>query len=163
MTYTKATLADLDHAGATATATGAAVAAGGASAVAAVTHLEQGVGQVTDTLVGHVHALATAMREEAERAAARLGAADWEGRAREAADTADRLLRAEVDRILGAAESDADVLRESSVVEAAGLLAEIRGRSQGLLADLDGAYRELAGAQAAFADDLIAADHAFQP
>lgn len=163
MTYTKATLADLDHAGATATATAAAVSAGGESAVAAVTNIEQGVGQVTDTLVGHVHALATAMRDEAARAAARLGAADWEGRAREAADTTDRLLRADVDRILGTAETEADVLRESSVVEAASLLADVRGRLQTLLIDLDGAYRDLAGAQAAFADDLIAADHGFRP
>lgn len=161
MSYTKATLADLDHAGATAVGTGRAAADTGDRAAVLVQQLEAGLDEVTSVLVDHVRRLALALRDELARTAASLGVADWEGRAREAADAAELAVRQRVDAVLVGAEAGAESLRHALTGQAAALVAEILQRFGQAMDGVDLAYRGLADAEAAFAANLVAADAAF--
>ncbi len=161
MSYTKATLADLDHAGTTAVGTAQAAADTGAGAAVVAQQVEAGLTEVSTVLVDHVRRLALALREELARTAASLGTADWEGRAREVADAAELAVRQRVDVVLASAELGADSLRQALTRQAAELVAEIVQHFGQAMDAVDLAYRSLADAEAAFGANLVAADASF--
>lgn len=161
MTYTKATLADLDHAETVAVATGQAALDTASETSRLAGQLDAGVGQVTESLVSQVRTMATVMRDEIERAAATLGTSDWEGRAREAAGQLEHDLRGVVNGLLSGAELDAQALRAELQGHAEVLVTGFSARFAEVLASIDLSYRSLADAERAFATNLAAADATF--
>lgn len=162
MSYTKATLSDVEAAEAVATDTGAAAAETGDSATDFSTRMESGVEDVTTALRTHFGQVATRMRDEAAAAMTRLGAADWEGNSREMAAAAESSLHRRVDATLASAEQGTDEFRDRLLTQANEFVEGVRGRFATVLGTVDIAYRDLAQAEAAFATNLRQADDTVQ-
>jgi hypothetical protein len=158
VSYTKASLADLEAAGAAATDTGAAAVDSGERAGAFSAEMEAGVDEVTAALWTHVEQLATRLRDEANSAMQKLGAADWEGQSREMAQAAESSLHARLDATLVTAQDGTQRFRATTMEQADAFVAGVRGQFAGVLASVDVAYRDLAQAEATFAANLQQAD-----
>jgi hypothetical protein len=158
MTYTKATIGDVESARHEAVRTGALASDTGARATEGATHLQAGIDQVSDALRAHFHRLADAMRQEVRAASDQLGAADWEGASRDAAVAAEASLQGALAATLDQAEVGTERLRTIMAAEAGALVETVRGRFGAVLQRIDGAFQELAGAEAAFVAALQDAD-----
>jgi hypothetical protein len=158
VSYTKATLADLEAAQQDATQTGAAASEAGTRASDDAGHLQAGIERVSDALLTHFHQLADAMRQEARNASAQLGTADWEGRSREMAIAAESSLQTAVSSTLQEAEAGTERFRATMTAEAGAFVEGVRGQFNAVLQRIDGAFQELAGAEATFAANLQQAD-----
>jgi hypothetical protein len=162
VSYTKATVADVEAARQDATSTGAAATDAGARAADHSGQMQVGIERVTDALLSHFHQLADAMRQEARTAANQLGTADWEGRSREMAIAAEGSLQSALTDTLHEAEAGTERFRTTMTAEAGTFVEGIRGRFNGVLQEIDRAFQDLAGAEAAFAANLQQADGSVQ-
>jgi hypothetical protein len=158
VSYTKATIGDIEAAQQDATRTGAAATDAGVRAADDAGQMQAGIERLSDALLGHFHRIAEAMRHEARSAASQLGTADWEGRSRELAIAAESSLQAALSSTLQEAEAGTERLRTTMTSEAGVFVEGIRGRFNGVLQRIDEAFQELAGAEATFTANLQQAD-----
>jgi hypothetical protein len=158
VSYTKATIGDLEAAQRDAALTGAAATDAGARATDDAGAMQAGIERVSDALRSHFERVAEAMRQEARNAANQLGTADWEGRSREMAVAAEASLQAALSSTLQEAEAGTERFRATMTAEAGAFVEGIRGQFNGVLQRIDGAFQELAGAEATFAANLQEAD-----
>jgi uncharacterized phage infection (PIP) family protein YhgE len=158
MSYTKATLGDVEVARQQATQTGASATDAGAQAAEGSGQLQAGIERISEALLSHFRQLADVMRQQARTAHDQLGAADWEGRSRQMAVAAATSLQAAVADTLQGAEAGTERFRATMSAEAAGFVEGIRARFDGVMQGIDGAFQDLAGAEAAFASNLQQAD-----
>jgi hypothetical protein len=158
VSYTRATLGDLEAAQQDATRTGAAATDAGLRAAADAGHMQAGIERISEALTTHFHAVADAMRQEATTAGVQLGTADWEGRSREMAVAAESSLQAALTATLQAAEADTERFRTTMTAEAGAFVEGTRGQFNAVLQRIDDAFQQLAGAEASFATNLQQAD-----
>jgi hypothetical protein len=158
MSYTKATLADLEVAQQRAAQTGTSATDAGARAVDDSGQMQAGIERITDALLAHFRQLADAMRQQVRSADDQLGTADWEGRSRQMAVAAAASLQTAVADTLQGAEAGTERFRATMTAEAGVFVEGVRGRFNAVLQEIDRAFQDLAGAEAAFAADLQHAD-----
>jgi hypothetical protein len=158
VSYTKATLGDIESAQQDATQTGAAATDAGTRASEDAGHMQAGIERVSDALLTHFHTIADAMRQEATNASNQLGTADWEGKSREMAIAAESSLQTALTSTLQEAETGTEQFRTTMSAEAAAFVEGIRGQFNAVLQRIDGSFQELAGAEATFAANLQQAD-----
>jgi hypothetical protein len=158
VSYTKATIGDIEAARQGAAQTGAAATEAGTRAADDAGQMQAGIERVGDALLAHFHGLAEAMRLEARDAANQLGTADWEGRSREMAIAAESSLQTALTATLHEAEAGTERFRTTMASEAGVFVEGIRGQFNGVLQRIDEAFQDLAGAEAAFAANLQEAD-----
>jgi hypothetical protein len=162
VSYTKATVGDLEAAQQEAASTGAAATDAGARAADDSGQMQAGIERVTDALLAHFQQLADAMRQEARAAANQLGTADWEGRSRELAVAAEASLQSALSNTLQEAEAGTEQFRATMTAEAGAFVESVRGQFHGVLQEVDRSFQELAGAEGAFATTLQQADESVQ-
>jgi hypothetical protein len=158
LSYTKATLGDLEVAQQRATQTGASATDAGARAADDAGQLQAGIERISEALLSHFRQLADVMRQQARMAHDQLGAADWEGRSREMALAAETSLQAAVADTLQGAEAGTERFRAEMAAETGAFVEGVRGRFNGVMQEIDRAFQDLAGAEAAFATSLQQAD-----
>jgi hypothetical protein len=158
VSYTRATLGDLEAAQQDATRTGAAATDTGLRASADAGHMQAGIERIGDALLTHFRSIADAMRQEAGHASAQLGTADWEGRSRETAIAAESSLQAALTSTLQEATTGTEQFRTTTTAEAGVFVEGVRGQFYAVLQRIDDAFQQLAGAEASFAANLQQAD-----
>jgi hypothetical protein len=160
VSYTKASLADLEAVQQDATRTGTAATDAGLRAADDAGHMQAGIERIGEALLTHFHAIADAMRQEAATAGAQLGTADWEGRSRELAVAAESSLQTALTTTLQDAEAGTERFRSTTTAEAGAFVEGIRGEFSAVLQRIDDSFQQLAGAEATFAANLQQADDA---
>jgi hypothetical protein len=158
MSYTKATLGDVEAAGQHASRTGASATDAGAQAADGSSQMQAGIERITEALRAHFHQLTDVLRQQARAAHDQLGTADWEGRSQQMAVAAEASLQVALADTLQGAEAGTERFRALLTAEAGAFVEGVRGRFNGALQDIDRAFQELASAETAFAADLRHAD-----
>lgn len=140
------------------TETGGAASSAGQQTAAVAAQMEAELDGATTTLRVHVERVAEDLRGRILAARERLGATDWEGQSRVAADAAEQRLSAEVDRVLAAGLANVETFKALVLARADEFVAQVHGEFQTVLADVDASYAGLAQGSRAFAEQLDAAD-----
>ena len=151
-------LEDIAQAAGVMTETGGAATATGQDAATVASRMEGEVDAVTATLRQHFEQLADELRGRIAGARDRLGATDWEGASRSAAEAAEARLHGEVDRVLAQAVDDVDAFRSFMLTRATDFVGGVQGRFGAVMGDIDTAYQDLAAGSRTFAEQLEAAD-----
>ena len=151
-------LADIARTAGVMTDTGGAATAAGQDASAVAGRMESEVEAVTATLRAHFEQLAEELRGRISSARQQLGATDWEGASRGAADAAETRLHGEVDRVLATAIDDVEAFRTFMLTQATDFVGGVQGQFGGVMGQIDAAYQDLATGSRTFAEQLEAAD-----
>ena len=151
-------LADITRTAGVMTDTGGAATTTGHDASAVAARMEGEIDAITVTLRTHFEQLAGDLRGRIANARQQLGATDWEGASRSAADAAEVRLHGEVDRVLATAVDDVEAFRAFMTSQATDFVGGVQGRLGGVMGQIDAAYQELAAGSRAFAEQLETAD-----
>lgn len=116
------------------------------------------VDDVTLALRNAVAERAGVLREEIQRAASTLAAADWAGSSRSAADAAEAQLNGDVQMAVDAAETGLETLARVLHDQVQGFHDEVTGEFAVVMGNIRDAYAELARGTQLFAENLAQAD-----
>lgn len=159
---TSAEIDELVAAEATAKDTGAAASESGQRATQFSGEMAGKVDEATNALMQHFQRIAEEMRASAQRAMSVLESADWQGRSREMAGQAERTLNARLDQVLVGAEEGTASFQQQMKAQASDFYDSVQGNFATIMSNVDVAFEDLAAAEAAFRDNLVAADQTIQ-
>jgi hypothetical protein len=162
VSYTKATVADVDAAEATATDTGAAAAESGANATEFANQMQGGIDEIAQALLSHFQQVADGLRQEASRATQQLTSSDWEGKSKEMALQAEQTLHRRLDATMASAEEGTTNFNTVMSKQAADFVSVVREDFNQILSNVDVAFQDLAKAERTFAENLRLADETVQ-
>ena len=162
MSYTKATLADVESAGAAATETGAAATDSGARATEFANQMQSGIDEISEALLIHFQQVAEGLRQEASRATQQLTSTDWEGQSKEMALQAEQTLHSRLEATMARAEEGTTNFRQVMTAQATDFLSIVRTDFNQIMTNIDTAFQDLATAEQTFAENLRLADQTVQ-
>jgi DNA-binding LacI/PurR family transcriptional regulator len=158
VSYTKATVADVDAAEAAATDTGAAASESGASATEFANQMQSGIDEISQALLAHFRQVADGLRQEARRATQQLTSTDWEGQSKEMAVQAEQTLHSRLDATMAAAEEGTTEFNTVMSQQATDFVALVREDFNQIMGNVDVAFQDLATAERTFAENLRLTD-----
>jgi hypothetical protein len=162
VSYTKATVADVEAAQAAATDTGTAATDSGSRATEFSTQMHSGIDEVANALLNHFQQVADGLRQEASRATQQLNSTDWEGKSKEMAIQAEQNLHTRLDTTMASAEEGTRSFRDTMSTQANEFVSVVRDDFGQIMSNIDTAFQDLAKAERAFAENLQLADETVQ-
>lgn len=162
MSYTKATVSDVDAAEAAATETGSAATESGTRATDFSTQMQSGIDEVANALLNHFQQVAEGLRDEASRATQQLTSTDWEGKSKDMAINAEQSLHTKLNATMAAAEEGTASFRDTMSTQATDFVNVVRNDFGQIMSNVDTAFQDLAKAERTFAENLRMADETVQ-
>lgn len=142
----------------TMTTTGGAVTEMSTGAGGRTRELTDAVDGVSNTLVSQFGELASTLRQQIASARDRLGATDWDGSSRLAAEAAEADLNRQTSQLLDAASEGVGQLKTNLMTQVSGFQAEVEGQFASMMTEVDTRYRELGEGTSTVAQNFQEAD-----
>jgi hypothetical protein len=142
----------------TMTSTGGAVTEMSSGASGRSRELADAVDGVSSTLVSQFGELAATLRQQIAAARDRLGATDWDGASRQAAEAAEADLNRQTAQLLDAAVEGVAQLKTNLVAQVSGFQGEVEGQFASMMAEVDARYRDLGAGTTTVARNFQEAD-----
>jgi hypothetical protein len=162
VSYTKATLSDVEAAESAATDTGSAAVDSGSRATEFSGQMQSGIDEVAGALLNHFQQVADGLRQEASRATQQLNSTDWEGKSKEMAVQAEHTLHTRLDATMASAEEGTTSFRDAMSRQANEFVSLVRDDFGQIMNNVDTAFQDLAKAERTFAENLRLADETVQ-
>jgi uncharacterized phage infection (PIP) family protein YhgE len=142
----------------TMTTTGGAVSDMSTGASGRTRELSDAVDGVSNTLVSQFGELANGLRQQIASARDRLGATDWDGSSRLAAEAAEADLNRQTSQLLDAALEGVQQLKTNLITQVSSFQGEVEGQFTSMMTEVDNRYRELGEGTSTVARNFEEAD-----